>query len=104
MHGGAPAPPFADPGNPRAALGLFLANLGLFVLCISLGFLFFVAGPLAFTGFILGVSARGKVRRGETRKGRSTASAAMIAGVIGMGLSLLAIPWIVLFLDGTPNY
>jgi hypothetical protein len=81
-------------------VGLVLGVLAVVTLAFSFGLLFFVALPLAAIALILGFSARGRLERGQTARGRGAANAALLLGIAGLLLSVAGFFVTILFLGG----
>jgi len=77
-----------------------LAVLAILTLAVSFGLLFFVAFPVALAALALGASARRRVERGTTRRGRRAANAALLLASAGLLLSAVGAFVTVLFLGG----
>jgi hypothetical protein len=74
--------------------------LALIFLGGTFGLFFFVTGPLSLGGLLLGLSGRGRVKRGETPRGRRAAIAAIWFGAAGIALALVGAFITALFLAG----
>jgi hypothetical protein len=97
----APAPPTAYPdarqpapagppnGSATAALALGITSLALLV--TSTGLLVPISLPCAILAWVYGSRGLGRVRTGETNQGESQAKAGRICGMVGVGLSALAL-------------
>ena len=81
-------------------MGVVLGALAIVTLAFSFGLLFFVALPLAAVALVLGFSARRRVERGVTARGRGAANAALLLGVAGVVLSAIGFFVTILFLGG----
>jgi hypothetical protein len=79
--------PWADPGNSTAdvGMGLSIAAFGVFWFAGPL------ALPLAIAGTVCSLVGRGKVGRGETRKGRMQVEVGLAVGIGTIVLSLVVI-------------
>ena len=97
----APAPPTAYPyaaqpapagppnGSATAALVLGITSLALLV--ASTGLLVPISLPCAIVAWVYGSRGLRRVRTGETNQGESQAKAGRICGIVGVGLSALAL-------------
>jgi hypothetical protein len=97
----APAPPAAYPyaarpapagppnGSATAALALGITALALLV--TSTGLLVPISLPCAILAWVYGSRGLRRVRTGETDQGESQANAGRICGMVGVGLSSLAL-------------
>jgi hypothetical protein len=97
----APAPPTAYPyaaqpapagppnGSATAALALGITSLALLV--ASTGLLVPISLPCAILAWVYGSRGLRRVRTGETNQGESQAKAGRICGIVGVGLSALAL-------------
>jgi hypothetical protein len=97
----APAPPTAYPyaaqpapagppnGSATAALALGITALALLV--TSTGLLVPISLPCAILAWVYGSRGLRRVRTGETDQGESQAKAGRICGMVGVGLSSLAL-------------
>ncbi|MFL5837250.1 MAG: hypothetical protein ACJ76K_11770 [Solirubrobacteraceae bacterium] len=96
----APAPPTAYPyaqpppegppnGSATAALVLGITSLALLV--ASTGLLVPISLPCAIVAWVYGSRGLRRVRTGETDQGESQANAGRICGMVGVGLSSLAL-------------
>jgi len=97
----APAPPTAYPyaaqpapagppnGSATAALVLGITSLALIV--ASTGLLVPISLPCAIVAWVYGSRGLRRVRTGETNQGESQAKAGRICGIVGVGLSALAL-------------
>jgi hypothetical protein len=97
----APAPPTAYPyaaqpapagppnGSATAALALGITSLALLV--ASTGLLVPISLPCAILAWVYGSRGASRVRTGETDQGESQAKAGRICGIVGVGLSALAL-------------
>ena len=119
MAGPGPPPPgwWWGPPPPRennlATVGLVCAICGAGGLIVTFGFFMFFTLPASIAGIVLGVVGKQKADRGEVMGGRGVAQAALIVGIIGVVLHLLAIVLFLLFgflllaaideIDSTPN-
>jgi hypothetical protein len=108
------APPATpDPGVPAVARGelpastnglavisLVLGLIGLALVLMSLGYLFFLSLPFSIAGWACGRAAKRRAERGLTR-GQGAAQAGLWLGLIGLGLGVAAmIVWIALLSSG----
>jgi hypothetical protein len=97
----APAPPTAYPSagqtapagppNGSATAGLALGITSLALLVTSTGLLVPISLPCAILAWIYGSRGVRRVRSGETNQGESQAKAGRICGIVGVGLSALAL-------------
>jgi hypothetical protein len=96
----APAPPTAypyaqpppeGPPNGSATTALVLGITSLALLVASTGLLVPISLPCAIVAWVYGSRGLRRVRTGETNQGESQAKAGRICGIVGVGLSALAL-------------
>jgi hypothetical protein len=84
-----PAP--AGPPNGSATAALALGITGLALLVLSTGLLVPISLPCSILAWVYGSGGLRRVRTGETDHGESQAKAGRICGMVGVGLSALAL-------------
>ena len=84
-----PAPAGPPNGSATAALALGITSLALLV--ASTGLLVPISLPCAILAWVYGSRGLRRVRSGETSQGESQAKAGRICGIVGVGLSALAL-------------
>jgi hypothetical protein len=89
-----------EPENTQAIIGFCLSVGSLSLLVLSAGFLAPISFGLAIAGFFVGRSGRGRVQRGETSRNEGLAKAAVIIGIVGVAVSVLAtLAWVLVFVS-----
>jgi len=83
------APAGPPNGSATAALALGITSLALLV--ASTGLLVPISLPCAILAWVCGSRGLRRVRTGETNQGESQAKAGRICGIVGVGLSALAL-------------
>jgi hypothetical protein len=84
-----PAPAGPPNGSATAALALGITSLALLV--TSTGLLVPISLPCAILAWVYGSRGLRRARSGETNQGESQAKAGRICGIVGVGLSALAL-------------
>jgi hypothetical protein len=84
-------PPPAGPPNGSATAALVLGITSLALLVASTGLLVPISLPCAIVAWVYGSRGLRRVRTGETNQGESQAKAGRICGIVGVGLSALAL-------------
>jgi hypothetical protein len=84
-------PPPAGPPNGSATAALVLGITSLALLVASTGLLVPISLPCAIVAWVYGSRSLRRVRTGETNQGESQAKAGRICGIVGVGLSALAL-------------
>jgi hypothetical protein len=84
-----PAP--AGPPNGSAIAALVLGITSLALLVASTGLLVPISLPCAILAWVYGSRGLRRVRTGESNQGESQAKAGRICGIVGVGLSALAL-------------
>jgi hypothetical protein len=95
-----PAPGPAVP-NGLALTAVILGVLGVLLLLLTLGLLWFIALPCSIAAWMCGAQARNRINLGEVLTGRGQANAGYLLGVAGVVIGVAAaIGWIVYFANG----
>jgi hypothetical protein len=81
----------AGPPNGAATAALALGITSLALLVTSTGLLVPISLPCAILAWLYGSRGLRRVRLGETTQGESQAKAGRICGIVGVGLSALAL-------------
>jgi hypothetical protein len=81
----------AGPPNGAATAALALGITSLALLVTSTGLLVPISLPCAILAWVYGSKGLGRVRSGETDQGKSQAKAGRVCGIVGVGLSALAL-------------
>jgi hypothetical protein len=93
-------PPYAwrpPQQNTVAVVGLALSISGVVLLVLSFGFAWLITFPLSIAGLVCGAIGKRKVDRGELVSGRGAALGALIVGIVGVVLHLIAAVLFVIF-------
>ena len=96
-----PAAPGPAVPNGLALTALILGMLGVLLLLLTLGLLWFVALPCSIAAWMCGAQARNRINLGEATSGRGQANAGYLLGVAGVVIGVAAaVGWIVYFANG----
>jgi hypothetical protein len=93
------------PAQPRASglaiTGMVLGIIGIGLLVLSVGTSFLLSLPCSGAGWACGVRARQSADADPASSSRSSAQAAVVIGMVGVGLGVLsAVVWIILLSAG----
>jgi hypothetical protein len=96
-----PATPSPAVPNGLALTAVILGVLGVLLLLLTLGLLWFVALPCSVAAWMCGAQARNRINLGESLTGRGQANAGYLLGVAGVVIGVAAaIGWVIYFANG----
>src|SRR5690349_20652430 len=96
-----PSAPGPAVPNGLALTALILGVLGVLLLLLTLGLLWFVALPCSVAAWMCGAQARNRINLGEVLTGRGQANAGYLLGVAGVVIGVAAaIGWVIYFANG----
>lgn len=102
------------PENTVATVGMVCSIVGAGLLVLSFGFLWLFTLPLCIAGLVCGIVGKRKLERGEVVGSRGVAMTAIVVGVVGIVLHVIAAVLLVIFwaalidaldeVDSTPGH